>query len=105
VAYYRRRQHTERRHRNELRKLRDVPAITADGVAIELHANVELPEDVAAMRRAGAAGVGLFRTEFLFMNRSAPPDEQEQFEAYRQMLRRLHGGLFTIRTLDLGADK
>ncbi|MGE0080701.1 MAG: phosphoenolpyruvate--protein phosphotransferase [Thiohalomonadaceae bacterium] len=105
VAYYRRRQHAERRHRNELRKLRDVPAVTADGVAIELHANVELPEDVAAMRRAGATGVGLFRTEFLFMNRSAPPDEQEQFEAYRQMLRRLRGGLLTIRTLDLGADK
>lgn len=105
VAYYRRRQQAERRQRSELRKLRDVPAVTADGVAIELLANVELPKDVAAMRRAGAAGVGLFRTEFLFMNRSAPPDEQEQFEAYRQMLRRLRGGPLTIRTLDLGADK
>jgi phosphotransferase system enzyme I (PtsI) len=105
IVYYRRRQQAERRHRNELRKLRDVPAITRDGVAIELHANVELPEDVTAMRRAGATGVGLFRTEFLFMNRSTPPDEEEQFDAYRQMLRRTRGGLLTIRTLDLGADK
>ncbi|MFA5530597.1 MAG: phosphoenolpyruvate--protein phosphotransferase [Thiohalomonadaceae bacterium] len=105
LAYYRRRQQAERRHRNELRKLRDVPAVTADGIPIELQANVELPEDVAAMRRAGATGVGLFRTEFLFMNRDTPPDEAEQFEAYRQMLRRLRGGLLTIRTLDLGADK
>jgi phosphotransferase system enzyme I (PtsI) len=105
LAYYRRRQQAERRHRNELRKLRDLPAVTRDGVTIDLHANVELPEDVAAMRRAGATGVGLFRTEFLFMNRSTAPDEEEQFDVYRQMLRKTRGSVLTIRTLDLGADK
>jgi phosphotransferase system enzyme I (PtsI) len=68
-------------------------------------ANIELPEDLAAARENGAVGVGLYRTEFLFMNRESPPDEQEQFETYRTVIQALDGIPITIRTLDLGADK
>ncbi|MCW9088184.1 MAG: phosphoenolpyruvate--protein phosphotransferase, partial [Gammaproteobacteria bacterium] len=75
------------------------------GTEITLHANIELYEDIAAMRRAGAHGVGLYRTEFLYMNRAAPPDEEEQLRVYRSTIRRLQGAPLTIRTLDLGADK
>ncbi len=103
--FYRRRQRAEQKARQELRKLKDKPSQTLDGVAINLQANIELPEDIAAMRRAGASGVGLYRTEFLFMNRTSPPGEEEQYQAYRQMVKRLNGAPLTIRTLDLGADK
>ncbi len=87
------------------RLARDVPPITQDGVRIILDANIELPEDVNAMLAMGADGVGLYRTEFLFMNRDTPPDEEEQFEVYRDIVQSLAGKPITIRTLDLGADK
>ena len=70
-----------------------------------LQANVELPGESAGAVRDGAAGVGLYRTEFLFMNRLDPPDEQEQFEAYAELVAGMKGAPVTIRTLDLGADK
>ncbi|HEY0634236.1 MAG TPA: phosphoenolpyruvate--protein phosphotransferase [Gammaproteobacteria bacterium] len=105
LEFYRKRQRAEQKARNELRKLKDTPSVTLDGVAINLQANIELPEDIAAMRKAGASGVGLYRTEFLFMNRPTPPGEEEQYQAYRQMVKRLNGAPLTIRTLDLGADK
>jgi phosphotransferase system enzyme I (PtsI) len=105
LGYFRQRQTQERHRRNELRKLRDVASVSRDGVAITLHANVELPEDVTAMRQSGTTGIGLFRTEFLFMNRPSAPGEEEQYEAYKHVIKRLKGAPITIRTLDLGADK
>ena len=87
------------------RKLRSTPTVTADGEPVVLQANVELPGESAGAVRDGAAGVGLYRTEFLFMNRREPPDEQEQFEAYSELVAALKGAPVTIRTLDLGADK
>ena len=86
-------------------RLRSTPAVTADGEPVVLQANVELPGESAGAVRDGAAGVGLYRTEFLFMNRRDPPDEQEQFEAYSGLVAALKGAPVTIRTLDLGADK
>ncbi len=105
LAYYRRRQADEKRLRSGLRRLKDRPAVTLDGVKIALRANIELAEDIDAMRQTGAEGVGLYRTEFLYMNRAEPPDEEEQFQIFRQTQRRLRGQPLTIRTLDLGADK
>jgi phosphotransferase system enzyme I (PtsI) len=81
------------------------PAVTRDGEAIELLANIEMADDVASARANGAQGVGLYRTEFLYMNRSAPPDESEHFAAYRAVVEGMQGRPVNIRTLDLGADK
>jgi len=102
---YRRRQREENKRQHQLKRLRDDPAVTADGVEVELFANVELREDVLAARRAAANGIGLYRTEFLFMNRNDIPDEEEQLQQYLSVLKTLKGLPVTIRTLDLGADK
>jgi len=92
--------------RGRLARLRHTPAITLDGQKVELLANIEMPEDAAGAVEAGAAGVGLFRSEFLFMNRNGPlPDEDEQFEAYRRAVEGMKGLPVTIRTVDVGADK
>jgi phosphotransferase system enzyme I (PtsI) len=91
--------------RQKLKRLKTTPSATLEGVPVELHANIELPEDVDQALEAGAMGVGLFRTEFLFLNRDDLPDEDEQFEAYRQVVQAMEGRPVTIRTLDLGADK
>lgn len=92
--------------RERLARLRNTPAVTLDGQQIELLANIEQPEDAAAALKAGAAGVGLFRTEFLFMGRNGRlPDEQEQYEAYRRAVEGMQGRPVTIRTVDVGADK
>ena len=91
--------------KKKLRRLVSAPATTLDGTPVELHANIELPDDVKAAHDAGATGVGLFRTEFLFMNRRELPNEEEQFEAYRKVVRTMNGLPVTIRTLDIGADK
>ncbi|MDE2119662.1 MAG: phosphoenolpyruvate--protein phosphotransferase [Betaproteobacteria bacterium] len=92
--------------RQRLQRLRNTPARTLDGQNIELLANIELPEDCAAALHAGAAGIGLFRTEFLFMNRGGSlPDEDEQFEAYKRVLQAMGPRPVTIRTIDIGADK
>lgn len=92
-------------HRRELRRLVRKPSASRDGVPVVLLANLELPEDVAGARDNGAAGVGLYRTEFLYMNRDALPDEEEHLETYLGIIRGLDGIPLTIRTLDLGADK
>ncbi|GAB4289331.1 MAG: phosphoenolpyruvate--protein phosphotransferase [Thiohalomonadaceae bacterium] len=105
TAFYRTRQLQERRARSELRRLKDTPALTRDGKTITLFANIELPEDIQAARRVGAAGIGLYRTEFLYMNRGTPPDEEEQYRAYGKVVKAMKGKPVTIRTLDLGADK
>ncbi|MEI6303059.1 MAG: phosphoenolpyruvate--protein phosphotransferase [Betaproteobacteria bacterium] len=91
--------------RQKLKRLRTTPAATLDGAAVELHANIELPQDIEKVLESGATGIGLFRSEFLFLNRSDLPDEDEQFEAYREVAVAMRGQPVTIRTLDLGADK
>jgi phosphotransferase system enzyme I (PtsI) len=103
---YRFRQRQSELERARLDRLRHKPAVTLDGQAIELLANIELPGDAAAALAAGAVGVGLFRTEFLFMNRGGDlPDEDEQFEAYREAVVAMQGLPVTVRTVDVGADK
>ena len=91
--------------RSKLQRLKGSRARTLDGVEIALYANIELPQDVERVKAVGADGVGLFRSEFLFMNRDDVPDEEEQFEAYRSVVKALAGNPVTIRTLDIGADK
>jgi len=105
LAHYRRRQQDEWRRQQELARLASRPAITLDQVPIRLMANIELPEDVEAVGMTHVDGVGLYRTEFLFMNRATPPDEEEQFDCYLAVLDALEGRPLTIRTLDMGADK
>ncbi len=103
---YRFRQREGRLARDKLARLRHTPAVTLDGQKVELLANIELPRDASAAVEAGAVGVGLFRSEFLFMNRDGTlPDEDEQFEAYRSALDAMQGLPVTIRTVDIGADK
>ena len=103
--FYARRRREIARIKTARRKLRSTPTVTADGEPVVLQANVELPGESAGAVRDGAAGVGLYRTEFLFMNRREPPDEQEQLDAYCALVAALKGAPVTIRTLDLGADK
>ena len=91
--------------RSKLKRLRSARSATLDGEEIELQANIELPEDVAQVKAADASGIGLFRTEFLFLNRDDIPDEDEQFAAYRAVAEAMAGRPVTIRTLDVGADK
>lgn len=103
---YRFRQRQSELERARLARLRHTPAVTLDGERVELQANIELPDDAAAALEAGATGVGLFRSEFLFMNRGGElPGEEEQFEAYRAAVEAMRGMPVTIRTVDVGADK
>jgi len=91
--------------RSKLKRLKTARATTLDGEEIELHANIELPQDIAQVKDVQASGIGLFRTEYLFMNRDDLPTEDEQFEAYRAVAKAMAGKPVTIRTLDIGADK
>lgn len=102
---YRERQAVYASERAELTLLRDAPAVTLDGIQIKLEANIELPEEAVAAMQAGADGIGLFRSEFLFMGRPDLPSENEQYEAYASVVKTMAGRPVTIRTLDLGADK
>jgi len=106
LGQYRERQQAQQRARKKLNKLKKTASVTKDGTAITLLANIELPEDCEAAMESGAHGVGLFRSEFLFMGRGgAIPTEDEQFEQYRKAAQMMKGRVVTIRTLDLGADK
>ncbi|MDH4174858.1 MAG: phosphoenolpyruvate--protein phosphotransferase [Betaproteobacteria bacterium] len=105
LAEYRLRQSQHELERKKLGRLKSTPAATLDGTAIELFANIELPQDLDKVHESGAQGIGLFRTEFLFMNRKDLPGEDEQFEAYREVARKMAGKPVVIRTLDIGADK
>ena len=105
VRHYEKLQRQIERVHSARRKLRYSPTITSDGEAIVLQANVELPADLDAAVQVGAQGIGLYRTEYLFMNRDAAPDEEEQYQAYSEVVRAGEGAPVTIRTLDLGADK
>lgn len=105
LAEYKLKQNQARIERDKLKRLRTAPASTLDGTTIQLQANIELPNDVEPVKASGATGVGLFRSEFLFMNRRELPGEDEQYEAYREVVEGLKGMPVTIRTLDIGADK
>ena len=105
LSYYRQQQQQESIYYKSLNKLKNKAAITIDGTPISLLGNIELPEDIDSVNDVSASGVGLFRTEFLFMNRSSLPDEEEQLDAYLTVINKLKGNPLTIRTLDLGADK
>jgi phosphoenolpyruvate-protein phosphotransferase (PTS system enzyme I) len=89
----------------KLKRIKSNKPITLDGTQIELLANIEVPEDVEQVNAVGAGGIGLYRTEFLFMNRREMPTEQEQFDAYCKVAKAMQGKPITIRTLDIGADK
>ncbi len=102
---FRRRSRAQAEHRLQLRKLRGRLSRTRDGIAIDLLANIELPEDARDALEAGADGIGLFRSEFLFMDRDELPTEDEQYEAYAKVARAMKGKQVVIRTLDIGADK
>ena len=105
LAEYRLRQSEWDLEKQKLKRLKSTRATTLDGTEIELHANIELPEDIADVKANGATGIGLFRSEFLFLNRRDLPGEEEQFLAYRRVAEEMSGFPVTIRTLDLGADK
>jgi phosphoenolpyruvate-protein phosphotransferase len=93
------------REQQKLARLRRLPAVTADGEPVELQANLELPAELPLIAQAGAAGIGLLRTEFLFINRTSLPDEATQTEAYRAIIEAMEGDTVTIRVLDWGGEK
>lgn len=105
LAEYKLRQGQWEIEKQKLKRLKTTAATTLDGTAVELHANIELPQDIPQVKASGATGIGLFRSEFLFLNRDDLPDEEEQFAAYRKVAQDMKGLPVTIRTLDLGADK
>jgi len=105
LSEYRERQAELKAERARLKRLKKTRATTADGTPIDLYANIELPQDLNEVLEAGAEGVGLFRTEFMFLNRKDLPSEDEQFEAYRQVAEGMQGKPVVLRTLDIGADK
>jgi phosphotransferase system enzyme I (PtsI) len=105
LAEYRLKQHEIDLERQKLKRLRTTRATTLDGVEIGLYANIELPGDLEQVLDSGANGIGLFRSEFLFLNRQGLPSEDEQFEAYRKVAEGMEGKPVVIRSFDLGADK
>ena len=105
LAAYRERRLEFERAQRQLATLRRLPAVTRDGTGVTLMANVELPREAELAVAAGAEGVGLLRTEFLYMNRPDLPDEEEQYQALRTLMRALDGRPITVRTLDVGGDK
>ncbi len=105
VQEYRLRRTELELERSKLNRLKDHQATTLDGEPIHLLANIEGPQDIGQIRAVNADGVGLYRTEFLFIGRDALPDEDEQYEAYRAVVKALPGKPVTIRTFDVGADK
>jgi phosphoenolpyruvate-protein phosphotransferase (PTS system enzyme I) len=105
VRKFQAKQRAQQRRLAALTELRSQPTITLEGQPITLEANIELPEDLPLVANSGAEGIGLYRTEFLYMNRAEPPNEEEQLEAYTRVIEALNGAPVTIRTVDLGADK
>ena len=105
LAEYKLRQEQWELEQQKLQRIKSTKAVTMDGTNIDLFANIEVPEDIAAVNASGATGIGLYRTEFLFMNRREMPDEEEQFIAYKTVAEAMKGAVVIIRTLDLGADK
>ncbi len=103
LRHYRRLRQHEKQRQKQLRALTKRPTVTRDGVKIELLANVDSPADATAARRGGAAGVGLFRTEVMYLNRDELPSEREQLDIYRRLLRSMKGAPVTVRTIDAWA--
>ncbi len=103
--HYRRRKRDIAKLQTARRRLRSAPAVSRDGQRIGLQANVELATDIDTARAMNVDGVGLYRTESLYMNRRSPPEEEEQFTAYCELVKSMRGAPVTIRTMDLGADK
>jgi len=105
LAEYELRQNQWQLEQQKLKRIKTTKSVTMDGTTIELFANIEVPDDVTAAKTSNATGIGLYRTEFLFMNRHEMPSEEEQFLAYKQVTEAMPGLPVIIRTLDLGADK
>ncbi|SSY79741.1 phosphoenolpyruvate--protein phosphotransferase [Alysiella crassa] len=105
LTEYRQRQREYRSRQRQLNKLKHTATTTADGEEIELSANIETVDDVKAIHKFGADGVGLMRSEFLYLNRDTLPEEDEQFEIYAEIVKKMKGKVLTIRTVDLGVDK
>lgn len=105
LGQYERRRDEQARDRRRLGRLKDLPAVTRDGTAATLCANVELPIELESVHQAGAAGIGLLRTEFMFMNRDDIPSEDEQTRDLAQLIEGMDGRMVTVRTLDVGGEK
>ncbi len=105
IQEYRIMQEEQARQRSELIRLKDSPAQTKDGSRVKLLANVGEPWELAKAVEYGAEGIGLFRTEYLFMNRESLPSEEEQYQSYKEALEQMEGNEVVIRTLDIGGDK
>lgn len=105
VTYFAAKKNQYLRKRRELNRIKDALPITACGTHITLQANIETEEDIRALRQVNATGVGLYRTEFLYLNRKDLPSEEEHYKNYLKIVRALKGAPLTIRTVDLGADK
>ena len=105
LVHYRARQADIVQRQRRLARLKNLPATTRDNVTITLHANVELPSEIAGALKSGAEGIGLVRTEFMFMNREQEPGEDEQYAALREIIEPMEGRQVTLRTLDAGSDK
>jgi phosphotransferase system enzyme I (PtsI) len=105
LKQYRELRRKERKRKTLLNELKNVPAITLDGAHITLHGNIDRPEDIRTLKQFDDTGVGLYRTEMMFIERNEWPDEETHFKAYKRALFRLKGQPLTIRTMDLGADK
>lgn len=105
TQYYQRKRKECLKEKKELEKIKDLPAITKDGRKIEISANIGTPKDVEGALRYGAEGVGLYRSEFLYMDRKSLPSEDEQFVAYKEVVERMKERPIIIRTLDIGGDK
>jgi len=105
IAKYRRKEKEGIRFNQELSKIRDLPTETKDGYPIEITTNIELPEEIDSALKEKAKGVGLYRTEYFFLNRSVLPSEKEQYQAYKFVAQKMNPHPVVIRTLDLGGDK
>ena len=105
ITHFRERQRAEEYYLEELQGLREEDSISEDGQQVVLLGNIELSEDVPAVKHVNAVGIGLFRTEMLFLNRDSMPYEEEQFKLYKKVVRSMAGKPVTIRTIDFGADK
>ncbi|MEL0538442.1 phosphoenolpyruvate--protein phosphotransferase [Staphylococcus debuckii] len=105
IAEYQEKRDNFFKDKKELQKLRDAESVTADGHHVELAANIGTPNDLPGVIENGAEGIGLYRTEFLYMGRDQMPTEEEQFEAYKTVLESMEGKRVVVRTLDIGGDK
>ncbi|CAL27616.1 phosphoenolpyruvate--protein phosphotransferase [Staphylococcus carnosus] len=105
IAEYQEKRENFFKDKQELQKLRDAESVTADGHHVELAANIGTPNDLPGVIENGAEGIGLYRTEFLYMGRDQMPTEEEQFEAYKAVLEAMKGKRVVVRTLDIGGDK